>query len=84
MSSANGLLLKGGKEAAHSNKYLMQLVKESLDTVGAANAISLISTREDVGDLLSMGKQMRLRHVLSIRSLRDQGFHHRCLLNMGL
>lgn len=54
MSSANGLLLKGGKEAAHSNRYLMDLVKESLSSVGAANAISLVSTREEISDLLSM------------------------------
>ncbi|CAK9831022.1 Delta-1-pyrroline-5-carboxylate synthase [Anthophora retusa] len=79
MSSANGLLLKGGKEAAHSNKYLMQLVKESLDTVGAANAISLISTREDVGDLLSMGKHIDLVIPRGssdlVRTIQEQSKH---------
>uniref|UniRef100_A0A1B6CSU1 Delta-1-pyrroline-5-carboxylate synthase n=1 Tax=Clastoptera arizonana TaxID=38151 RepID=A0A1B6CSU1_9HEMI len=54
LSSANGLLLKGGKEASHSNKALMSVVKEALATVGATNAISLISTREEISDLLSM------------------------------
>lgn len=43
MASGNGLLLKGGKEAAHSNRALMELVKESLSTVGATNAVSLVS-----------------------------------------
>lgn len=43
MASGNGLLLKGGKEAAHSNRALMELVKESLATVGATNAVSLVS-----------------------------------------
>ncbi|XP_058796102.1 delta-1-pyrroline-5-carboxylate synthase [Phymastichus coffea] len=60
MSSANGLLLKGGKEAAHSNRCLMDLVKESLSSVGAVNAISLVSTREEIGDLLSMEKHIDL------------------------
>ncbi|KOC68265.1 Delta-1-pyrroline-5-carboxylate synthase [Habropoda laboriosa] len=79
MSSANGLLLKGGKEAAHSNRYLMQLVKEALDTVGAANAISLISTREDVGDLLSMGKHIDLVIPRGssdlVRNIQEQSKH---------
>jgi len=44
MASANGLLLKGGKEAAHSNKALMELVKEALATVGAEHAVSLVSS----------------------------------------
>lgn len=43
IASANGLLLKGGKEASHSNKALMELVRESLASVGAENAISLVS-----------------------------------------
>lgn len=60
MASANGLLLKGGKEAAHSNKALMGLVKESLKSVGADDAISLVSTREEISDLLSMEKHIDL------------------------
>lgn len=60
MASANGCLLKGGKEAVNSNKALMELVKEALGTVGAANAISLVSTREEISDLLSMDKHIDL------------------------
>ena len=79
MSSANGLLLKGGKEAANSNRYLMELVKEALSSVGAANAISLISTREDVGDLLSMGKHIDLVIPRGsselVRSIQEQSKH---------
>lgn len=60
MASGNGLLLKGGKEASHSNKALMQLVKEALAVVGATNAISLVSTREEISDLLSMDKHIDL------------------------
>lgn len=42
LSSANGLLLKGGKEASHSNKALFSVVQEALSTVGVENAISLV------------------------------------------
>ncbi|CAK1555232.1 unnamed protein product [Leptosia nina] len=60
MASANGLLLKGGKEAAQSNKTLMDLVKEALQSVGAQDAISLVSTREEISDLLAMEKHIDL------------------------
>jgi len=43
ISSANGLLLKGGSEAANSNRALMDLVTQALESVGADNAISLVS-----------------------------------------
>ena len=43
ISSANGLLLKGGSEAAHSNRALMDLVRQALEEVCANNAISLVS-----------------------------------------
>lgn len=46
ISSANGLLLKGGSEAAHSNRALMDLVRQALESVGANNAISLVSYRK--------------------------------------
>ncbi|KAJ1521194.1 hypothetical protein ONE63_002884 [Megalurothrips usitatus] len=60
MSSANGLLLKGGSEAAHSNKILIELVKEALGPVGAQHAISLVSTREEISDLLGMDQYIDL------------------------
>lgn len=60
IASGNGLLLKGGKEAAHSNRALMELVKESLASTGASSAISLVSTREEISDLLSMDEHIDL------------------------
>ncbi|XP_037091518.1 delta-1-pyrroline-5-carboxylate synthase-like isoform X2 [Pollicipes pollicipes] len=54
ISTGNGLLLKGGREAKHSNEYLMQLVKEALSTVGAKNAVGLVSGREEISDLLQL------------------------------
>ncbi|XP_071479465.1 delta-1-pyrroline-5-carboxylate synthase-like [Diadema antillarum] len=60
ISSANGLLLKGGKEATYSNEALFSLVEEALETHGAKNAIALINTREEVGDLLKMSEDIDL------------------------
>lgn len=57
IATANGLLLKGGKEAYHSNNYLFSLVQEALSIHGAdgcPHATALISTREDVTDLLQL------------------------------
>ncbi|XP_011297947.1 delta-1-pyrroline-5-carboxylate synthase [Fopius arisanus] len=79
MASANGLLLKGGKEAMHSNRLLMELVKESLQSVGASHAISLVSTREEIGDLLSMEKHIDLiiprGSSTLVRSIQEQSKH---------
>jgi len=60
MGTGNGLLLKGGKEAFHSNKILMDLVTESLETVGAAGSISLINTRDQITDLLQLDEDINL------------------------
>ncbi|CAH0719874.1 unnamed protein product, partial [Brenthis ino] len=79
MASANGLLLKGGKEAAYSNKALMELVKDSLSTVGAQDAISLVSTREEISDLLAMEKHIDLIIPRGssdlVRSIQKQSQH---------
>ncbi|XP_058447405.1 delta-1-pyrroline-5-carboxylate synthase [Malaya genurostris] len=79
MASGNGLLLKGGKEAANSNKALMELVKEALTTVGAANAISLVSTREEISDLLSMDQHIDLIIPRGsselVRSIQEKSHH---------
>lgn len=79
MASANGLLLKGGKEAAHSNKALMDLVKEALGSVGAEDAISLVSTREEISDLLSMEDHIDLIIPRGsselVRNIQEQSVH---------
>ncbi|KAK9874938.1 hypothetical protein WA026_005755 [Henosepilachna vigintioctopunctata] len=79
IASGNGLLLKGGKEAANSNKALMELVKEALATVGAENAVSLVSTREEIGDLLSMEQHIDLVIPRGsselVRSIQEQAQH---------
>ncbi|EDW19045.1 delta-1-pyrroline-5-carboxylate synthase [Drosophila mojavensis] len=79
MASANGLLLKGGKEAAHSNKALMELVKEALGSVGAEHAVSLVSTREEISDLLAMENHIDLIIPRGsselVRNIQEQSLH---------
>ena len=43
IASANGLLMKGGKEATHSNNMLMSIVKEALGTFGCSDSISMVN-----------------------------------------
>jgi len=54
IASANGLLLKGGKEAHNTNNILMRLVKEALDRYGCSDAISIVSGRNEVSELLKL------------------------------
>lgn len=60
MATGNGLLLKGGSEALRSNEALMALVREALASVGAAGAMHLVATREDVSDLLQLEGEIDL------------------------
>ncbi|KAK8765407.1 hypothetical protein V5799_031984 [Amblyomma americanum] len=54
VATANGLLLKGGHEAAHTNRCLWQLLQQCLKPYDAADALALASTREDVDELLHL------------------------------
>ncbi|XP_072335874.1 delta-1-pyrroline-5-carboxylate synthase isoform X2 [Scyliorhinus torazame] len=60
IASGNGLLLKGGKEAAHSNQILHHLTQEALSLHGVKDTIHLVSTREEVEDLCRLDKLIDL------------------------
>lgn len=54
ISSGNGLLLKGGKEAARSNAILHKTITEALPPTINPNLIGLVTSREGVADLLKL------------------------------
>ncbi|XP_038599712.1 delta-1-pyrroline-5-carboxylate synthase isoform X2 [Tachyglossus aculeatus] len=60
IASGNGLLLKGGKEAIHSNRILHSLTQEALSMFGVKDAVQLVNTREEVEDLCRLDKLIDL------------------------
>ena len=52
--SGNAVLLKGGREAAHSNAAIGKIINEVLEKHGMDGAVQLVSTREEVAQLLEM------------------------------
>uniref|UniRef100_A0AAQ4PJP8 Aldehyde dehydrogenase 18 family, member A1 n=1 Tax=Gasterosteus aculeatus aculeatus TaxID=481459 RepID=A0AAQ4PJP8_GASAC len=60
IASGNALLLKGGKEAANTNRILHQLAQQALSVHGVGEAVQLVSTREDVEDLCRLDKMIDL------------------------
>lgn len=52
--SGNGLLLKGGKEAAHSNAILHKVITEAISNSVGKELIGLVTSRDEVPDLLKL------------------------------
>jgi glutamate-5-semialdehyde dehydrogenase len=60
IKSGNAIILKGGKEAHHSNRALMDVIEESVSKILPEGSISLIETREDVAELLKLNQYIDL------------------------
>ncbi|CAL4065156.1 unnamed protein product [Meganyctiphanes norvegica] len=60
IGTGNGLLLKSSNETSHSAKVIIDLINEALGSVGARDAISLISGHDDTKDLLQMDEYIDL------------------------
>ncbi len=58
--SGNAVLLKGGREAAHTNAILGDLIRGVLERYGVADAVQLVSTREEIAELLEMDDLINL------------------------
>ncbi|PCI28288.1 MAG: glutamate-5-semialdehyde dehydrogenase [SAR324 cluster bacterium] len=52
LKSGNAVILKGGREASHSNRVLFELIEEVLKEMDLLGAVNLIETRDDVANLL--------------------------------
>jgi glutamate-5-semialdehyde dehydrogenase len=52
--TGNAVLLKGGREASNSNSVLGEIFRSVLKKHGVEDAVQLVSTREEIADLLKM------------------------------
>ncbi len=52
--TGNAVLLKGGREASHTNAVLGDVFRKVLQKHGVEDAVQLVSTREEIADLLKM------------------------------
>ena len=60
LKSGNGVILKGGTEAQHSNRILFQIIAEVLTEFGLEHTVNLVETREDVAELLKQDESIDL------------------------
>ncbi|MCB1043573.1 MAG: glutamate-5-semialdehyde dehydrogenase [Acidobacteria bacterium] len=60
VKTGNALLLKGGREAAKSNRILFDVTQKAIEDVMPAHLIHLIESREAMGELLKMDDEIDL------------------------
>jgi len=58
--SGNAVLLKGGREAAHTNRAIGEIIRSVLEKYGVRDAVQLVSTREEIAELLQMDDLINL------------------------
>jgi glutamate-5-semialdehyde dehydrogenase len=60
VKSGNAILLKGGKEAQHSNRILGEIVRTAIAPHLPAASVQLLETREEVMELLKLNQYVDL------------------------
>jgi len=61
LKSGNAVILKGGREAAHTNRTLFEIIAEASSRAGLPEGwISLLETRDDVAELLGLSDDVDL------------------------
>jgi glutamate-5-semialdehyde dehydrogenase len=60
--SGNAVILKGGREAQHSNKMIISLITDAIDKVDGVptGSVQMIKTRSEVADMLKEEKNINL------------------------
>jgi len=56
IKSGNAIILKGGKEAHHSNRKFYEVIFAAIERILPAGSVSLIESREDVSELLKLNQ----------------------------
>lgn len=84
LKSGNAVLLKGGSEAARTNRVLAEVVREASEAAGApAGWIHLLETRADVAEMLALddlidlviprGSNAFVRHIMETSRIPVMG-----------
>jgi glutamate-5-semialdehyde dehydrogenase len=60
IKSGNAIILKGGKEAFNSNKILFEIMFEAVKRILPEGSVSLVETREDVAEMLTLHESIDL------------------------
>ncbi|KAI7896443.1 glutamate-5-semialdehyde dehydrogenase [Mucor mucedo] len=65
LKSGNAVILKGGKEATHTNTALARVIQDALASLPASNgipkeAVQIVETREDISALLDLDRYIDL------------------------
>ena len=79
LKSGNAVILKGGKEAVHSNAALVEVIRQALSTPALrhghdagvpVDAVQLVSTRDEVADLLRLDSYIDVRRAIGVGDAR--------------
>lgn len=65
LKSGNAVILKGGKEATHTNAMLASVIQDALASLPESNpipktAVQIVETREDISALLDLDRYVDL------------------------
>lgn len=83
LKSGNAVILKGGKEAQNSNVALVNLIRRAITNVAKSasgdsgsdivpeDAVQLVSTREEIANLLTLDKYIDVRYSLFLWRLSE-------------